>query len=73
MLITTEFADDTNLLYSSKSLEDINKKINFEVKNIVNWLRANIYVFFNTSKTDLILFRSKRKQIINYLAFRKKN
>ena len=36
-----QFADDTNLLYSSKSLKDINKKINFNLKNIVLWLRAN--------------------------------
>ena len=34
------FADDTNLLYSSKSLKDINQKINFELKNIVHWLRV---------------------------------
>ena len=51
------FADDTNLLYSSKSLKDI------------HWLRAN-KVSLNTSKTDLILFRSKRKQITKYLNFR---
>ena len=30
------FVDDTNLLYSSKSLKDINQKINFELKNIVH-------------------------------------
>ena len=29
------FPDDTNLLYSSKSLKDINRTINFELKNIV--------------------------------------
>ena len=37
------FADDTNLLYSSKSLKDI--KVNFELKNIVHWLRANIFKY----------------------------
>ena len=62
-------ADDTNLLYSSKSLKDINKKVNFELKNIVHWLRAN-KISLNTSKTDLILFRSKRKQITKHLNFR---
>ena len=30
------FPDDTNLLCSSKSLKDINQKINFELKNIVH-------------------------------------
>ena len=32
----TFFADDTNLLYSSIFLKDINKKVNFELKNIVH-------------------------------------
>ena len=27
------FADDTNLLYASSSLKDINKKINFDLSN----------------------------------------
>ena len=29
------FADDTNLLHSSKSLKDINQKINFKLKNVM--------------------------------------
>ena len=45
------FADDTNFLYSSKSLKNINKKINFKLKNIVNWLRAN-KVSLETGKTE---------------------
>ena len=44
-----QFADNTNLLYSSKSLKDINKKVNFELKNIVHWLKAN-KVSLNTIK-----------------------
>ena len=32
---THYFADDTNVLYSTKSLKDINKKINSDLKNIV--------------------------------------
>ena len=35
------FADDTNLLYASSSLKDINKKINFDLSNLVQWLRAS--------------------------------
>ena len=61
--------DDTNLLYSSKSLKDINEKVNFELKNIVNWLRTN-KISLNTSKTDLILFRSKREQIPKHTNYR---
>ena len=53
------FPDDTNLLYSSKSLKDINRTINFELKNIVYWLRAN-KISLNTEKTEIILFRTKK-------------
>ena len=35
------FADDTNTLYTSKSLKDINRKVNYNLKQIVEWLRAN--------------------------------
>ena len=59
------FGDDTNLLCSSKSLKDINKEINFELKKFVHWLRAN-KISLNANKTDLILFRSKRKQITKF-------
>ena len=51
------FVDDTNLLYSSKSLKDINQKINFELKNIVHWLRAN-QISLNTKKMEIVLFRA---------------
>ena len=35
------FADDTNLLYATKSIKDINRKVNFDLKNIIHWLRAS--------------------------------
>ena len=35
------FADDTNLLYAYKSIKDINGKVNFDLKNIIHWLRDN--------------------------------
>ena len=35
------FADDTSLLYASSSLKDINKKINFDLSNLVQWLGVN--------------------------------
>ena len=60
-ILEMKIADDTNLLYNSKCLKDINKKVNFELKNIVHCLRAN-NISLNTRKTDLILFRSKRKK-----------
>ena len=63
------FADDTNLLYSSKSLKDINQKINFELKNIVHWLRAN-KISLNTKKTEIVLFRAQKTEIKKNMNFR---
>ena len=59
---------DTNLLYSSKPLKGINEKVNFELKNVVRWLRAN-KGSLNARKTDLIFFRSKRKQMKKHMKF----
>ena len=49
------FADDTNILYVSSSLKDINKKINHDLFNLVQWLRAN-KILLNVSKT--VLFKA---------------
>ena len=35
------FTDDTNILYVSSSLKHINKKINHNLSNLVQWLKAN--------------------------------
>ena len=63
------FADDTNNLYSSKSLKDINRKINFDLKNIVMWQRAN-KILLNAGKTELVLFKSKKRKITKNMNFR---
>ena len=62
------FADDTNLLYASKSIKDINRRVNFDLKNIIHWLRAN-KISLNADNTELILFRSKHKVITKNLNF----
>ena len=36
------FADDTNLLYLGKSIKNLNKLVNIDLKNLVNWVNANI-------------------------------
>ena len=62
------FAFDTNLLYSSKPLKGINQKINFELKNIVHWLRTN-KISFNTKKTEIVHFRAQKtikKENLNF-------
>ena len=35
------FADDTNLLHFSKSVNRINKYVNLDLKNLTYWLNAN--------------------------------
>ena len=42
------------------SPKDINKKINFGLKNIVHWRRANKFSL-NTKKPETIFFRTKKK------------
>ena len=63
------FADDTNILYRHQSLRKINQRINFDLKNIVEWLRAN-RIALNTSKTEIVLFRTPRKPITRKMNFR---
>ena len=46
---------DTNTLYASNSLKDINRNISWDLKSIAEWLKANM---LNSSKTALVLFRS---------------
>ena len=62
------FADDTNLLYASKSITDINRKVKFDLKNIIHWLRAT-KISLNAGKTELILFPFKNKVIPKHLNF----
>ena len=63
------FAKDTHLLYGHKSIKKINQIINFEIKKIEHWLRAN-KISLNSSKTEIIIFKSKKKKITRNLNFR---
>ena len=47
------FADDTNIIYRHKSLRKINQRINYDLRNIVEWLRAN-RIALNTDKTKIV-------------------
>ena len=62
------FADDTNILYVSSNLKDINKKIDNDLSNLVQWLRAN-KISLNVSKTEIVIFKSHSKQITKHLNF----
>ena len=55
------FVDDTDLLYSGKSIKKLNKLVNFDLKNLLYWLNAN-KISLNIKKTELVIFRSTRKQ-----------
>ena len=59
---THHFADDTNLLYFNKSIKQLNKHINIDLKNLVHWLNAN-KIALNVGKTELVLFKPNRKKI----------
>ena len=60
------FADDTNLLVVGKSLQDIQKQINLDLRYLCKWLKAN-KISLNTSKTELILFKDPRKKCTHEL------
>ena len=53
------FTDDTNFLYESPSLIDMNRKIYYDMSRVTHWLRAN-KISLNLTKTEIILFRSYR-------------
>ena len=61
-LKNSPFCDDTNILYTSNSLKDINRNINHNLKSIAEWLKAN-KISLNSGKTELVLFRSKTKKL----------
>ena len=53
------FADDTNLLYSCKSLKDLRKKVNKDLDLLYDWLCAN-RLSLNSGKTEFVIFRPTR-------------
>ena len=61
---TRLFADGTNSLLKSKSLEQLQKQLNLDLCNICNCLKAN-KISLNASKIELLIFRHPNKHI-NY-------
>ena len=57
------FADDTNLLIINRSLKRLNKLLNIDLKNLINWLNVN-KISLNVSKTELIIVKPKRKPLV---------
>ena len=56
------FADDTNLIYFSKSVYKLNKYVSLDLKNFTYWLNAN-KISLNVKKTELVIFRHQRKKL----------
>ena len=63
------FAGDPNLLVVEKLLKKLNKHLSRGVKLVVEWIRAN-KLSLNTSKTELVIFKSRNKTITKNLNFR---
>ena len=56
------FADDTNLLNFNIYVKSINKQVNYDLKNLSNWLKTN-KILVNVGKTELVLYTSSKKQL----------
>ena len=54
------FADDTNLFHTNKSVKNLNKLFNHDMKQLNNWLSAN-KISLNVEKTELVIFKFPRK------------
>ena len=63
------FADDTSVLRNNKSLKDLAKQINSDLKNLSQWLKAN-KLSLNVNKTELVVFRKKEKLIDHTIKFK---
>ena len=59
---TRHFADDTSLLIKKKSLKQLQKQLNIDLKSLYKWLNAN-KISLNVGKTELIIFRNIKKEI----------
>ena len=57
-----QFADDTNFLYSGKSLKKIKTSVEKDLAFLYDWLRAN-RLSSNARKTEFIICRPSRKKI----------
>ena len=54
------FADNTNIFHTSKSVKNLNKLVNPDMKHLNNWLSAN-KISLNVEKTELVIFKYPRK------------
>ena len=60
--VTHHFADDTSLLYVNKSIKNIQRRVNLDLRFLTSWLNAN-KISLNASKTELLIFRDPHRKI----------
>ena len=56
------FADDTNLFNSNSCIKSLQNQVNYDLKQLSKWLRAN-KISLNSGKTEIVIFTLKNKQI----------
>ena len=56
------FTDDTNILVSNKSLKLLAKKMNQDLKNFIQWLKAK-KLSLNIKKTEVTIFHPKNTKL----------
>ena len=63
-LLINAFDDDTNLLYTDSDPLNLQRTLDKELKELVEWLRAN-RLSLNVDKTEFIIVRPSRKVLNN--------
>ena len=62
------FADDTNIIFTAKSLVELTTVVNLELKIVSDWFKAN-KLSLNISKTKYIIFRHNISKTANFPIF----
>ena len=55
------FADDTNIFYQREDIKVMTETLNNELNKVNLWLQAN-KLSLNIKKTNIIIFKTKRKK-----------
>ena len=58
---TILFADDTNVIYTGKTYDDVSRIIQTDLKNLSNWFKCN-KLALNETKTNYIIFHQINKK-----------
>lgn len=56
------YADDTALIFTGATIEEIQPKINHDLRSVIAWFNNN-HLSLNLDKTKYTIFLSRRKQL----------